>query len=116
MVSLSVVFNFPPIPIFSHWSFFQLNYSVHCAARFPSVDMANMSPLLPSHARESRGEGSDGEFSFPFYSPHSKLFLTSSFSNQIAIPSTMPAALPQSIKGTRSRHHLPVLPVVWRRW
>ena len=70
MVSLSVVFNSPPIPFFSHWSLFQLNcYSVHCAACFPSVEMANKSPPLPSHACKLHGEGGDGEFYSPFIPP-----------------------------------------------
>ena len=74
LVSLSVFFK-SPHPNFSPWSNFQLNCSsVHCASRFPSVDMANKSPLLPSHTHKSCGEGDNSECSFPFYSPPFQTF------------------------------------------
>ena len=88
----------PPFPMFSHGSLFKLNcYSVHDAAHLPSADKVNKSPLLPSHAHESRGEGGDGEFSSPFYFPyhHSKLFIAASFFNEIDILAAMPATTSQ---------------------
>ena len=49
VVSLSVVFIPPPLPIFSHDSLFQLIcYSVGRARRPPSVDKVNNSPPHPS--------------------------------------------------------------------
>ncbi len=66
--------------MFSHWKLLQLNCSsIHCAACFPSADMENKSPLLTSHAHESHGECINREFPSPFYFPHSKNFLTTSF-------------------------------------
>ncbi len=69
MVSLSVIV-IPPIPDVFSWQPFSIRlYSVHDAAHPPSVDKANKSPRLPSHACESHGEEGDGEFSCPFYFP-----------------------------------------------
>ncbi len=91
---------------FSHWSNFQLTCSsFHCAACFPSVDMTNKSLLLPSHALSRMEKAEAVSFLLLFIPPHSKCFLTASFS--IAIPSTVSSILPQSIKQTRFHHHHP---------
>ncbi len=102
-------FYLPQSHFFSLESFSIKLYSVNCAARFPSVHTANKSPL----ARRVENAATVSS-SLLFIPPYSNLFLTASFSNHIAIPNTAPAALPQSIKGTRSCHDLLTPPVAWR--
>ena len=117
-VSLSVVFKPPLIPFFSHWSLFQLNCSsFHYAACFPSVDSLNKSPLLPSHAHESRGEGSNGEFFSPFYFPPFHTFSHSFFfqSNCYPIHSASRPPLSQS-REQGPTISIPAPPVALRRW
>ena len=74
---------YPPIPNVFSWQPFSIKlYSVHDTAHPLSVDKANKSPPLPSHAHESLGEEGDGAFSCPIYFPqHSKFLHTASFFN-----------------------------------
>ena len=96
------LFSPPSFHFFLTASSIQLNcFSVGHASYPPSI------PLLPSTCVGCLEKAVTVSFPLLLVTPHSKLFLTASFSNQIAIPSTVPAALPQSIKRTRSHHKHP---------
>ena len=59
---------------------YQLNcYSVDGAAYPPSVDVGKNIRLPPFPASEFHGEGSDGEFASPFFSPTIPIFSNSFF-------------------------------------
>jgi len=108
MVSVPLFF-ISLLPKFFSQHLFQFTcYPVSHAGHIPLVNQENKGLLPPSLARELHEEGSDSEFCSPFIAPHSKLFLMTSFSNLIAIPSAVP--LP-SFSQSRKKWPPPSLPM-----
>lgn len=95
----------PTIPNFFSQYFLQQNcYSVGCTCCPPSVNKENKGPPLPSLHVSYLENAVAVSFPLCFIFPHnSKLFLTLSFSNKIAIQLAMLAFLPWSIKRARTR-------------
>jgi hypothetical protein len=90
------------------FDFFSQHFFLHCylvSYNGCSLSVHQGNKGLPPQSPPCKlcGEGGDGKFSSCFFSPFQ--FFHSIFSRYGVIQLAVSAALPQSIKGTRARHH-----------
>ena len=110
----SLLIDIPPFNTFLHSFSFQFNCCpIGRASHPPSVNQGNKGPPPPSPPASCMEKVVMVSFPLVFnFSPPFQFFLTSFFS---VIQSAASAALPQSNKGTRARHHHLCPQGVWRR-